>query len=513
MSKEMANFLTVEAQAAVDALRRFLPESVATTPTRDWGHLKDHTTFRDSAPALPPHLEIPPEPQPTDSEYSVVPPHSISQSVSVYFRWLPNPVDEASERFAHAKKEWEEKKLQIERARELVTTHYVEHLAAWEDRKRTFYKNQERQNLAVDALLDQFREGDSEYFTEGMELFLMQASHPPCCPREYAISLDTETAMMVIDQRAPALNALPDLKEVKFNKSTGALVEVKYSSAKTQKLYDDFVYQLFFRTARLAFAISPASKLKSVVLNMWVRSVDPSTGHDTTGCIMSAQIDRDVFASFNLSGIDPKACFRALKGIGHPSLHTMTPVAPVMRVNKEDTRFVESREVVDQLREGTNIAAIGWEDFEHLIRELFQKELSQSGAEVKVTRASRDGGVDAIAFDPDPIRGGKIIIQAKRYTNTVDVSSVRDLYGTIMSEGAIKGILVTTSSYGPDAYSFAKNKPITLLDGNNLLHLLGRHGHRAYINLAEAKKLNLNPLARTISTDENANERNDVVSE
>lgn len=40
-----------------------------------------------------------------------------------------------------------------------------------------------------------------------------------------------------------------------------------------------------------------------------------------------------------------------------------------------------------------------------------------------ITQASRDGGVDAIAFDPDPIRGSKIVIQAKRYTNTVLILS------------------------------------------------------------------------------------------
>jgi hypothetical protein len=89
------------------------------------------------------------------------------------------------------------------------------------------------------------------------------------------------------------------------------------------------------------------------------------------------------------------------------------------------------------------------------------------GGEVKVTRASRDGGVDAIAFDPDPIRGGKIVIQAKRYTNTVELSAVRDLYGTVVNEGAMKGILVTTSSFGPGAYAFARDKPLTLLAGGN----------------------------------------------
>jgi restriction system protein len=131
-----------------------------------------------------------------------------------------------------------------------------------------------------------------------------------------------------------------------------------------------------------------------------------------------------------------------------------------------------------------------WKEFEHLIRELFEKEFSSNGGEVKITQASRDGGVDAVAFDPDPIRGGKIVIQAKRYTNTVTVSAVRDLYGTVMNEGATKGILVTTSDYGPDAYSFAKDKPLTLLNGGHLLFLLEKHGHKARIDIKEAKFLN-----------------------
>jgi restriction system protein len=48
---------------------------------------------------------------------------------------------------------------------------------------------------------------------------------------------------------------------------------------------------------------------------------------------------------------------------------------------------------------------------------------------------------------------------------------------------------VTTSDYGPDAYEFAKGKPLTLLSGSELLYLLGRHGYEAKIDLKEAKKL------------------------
>lgn len=67
--------------------------------------------------------------------------------------------------------------------------------------------------------------------------------------------------------------------------------------------------------------------------------------------------------------------------------------------------------------------------------------------------------------------GGKIVIQAKCYTKTVGVNAVRDLFGKMQHEGATRGILITTTDYGPDAYSFASGKPISLFTGANLLYL------------------------------------------
>jgi restriction system protein len=227
----------------------------------------------------------------------------------------------------------------------------------------------------------------------------------------------------------------------------------------------------------------------SVVFNGWVESIDRATGQQVNACILSVQANPQEFSSINLKNVEPKSCFKKLRGIGSSKLHSLTPIAPILSINREDKRFISSYEVANRLDESSNLAAMEWEDFEHLIRQLFEEEFSQSGGEVKVTQASRDGGVDAVAFDPDPVRGGKIVIQAKRYTNTVGVSAVRDLFGTVMNEGATKGILVTTADYGPDAYEFAKGKPITLLNGSNLLHLLEKHGHKATIDLKAAKQI------------------------
>lgn len=280
---------------------------------------------------------------------------------------------------------------------------------------------------------------------------------------------------------------------VRYVQSRDDYVDQHLSHTEQSKLYDDLLYQIALRTIHELFEADVINALATITFNGWVTSIDRSTGKQVTACILSLQARREEFNAIDLANIEPRACFRALKGVGSSKLHSLAPVPPIMTIRREDRRFVLAHEVANTLNESVNLAAMDWEDFEHLIRELFEKEFSANGGEVKVTQASRDGGVDAIAFDPDPIRGGKIVIQAKRYTNTVGVGAVRDLYGTVMNEGANKGILVTTSDYGPDAYAFATGKPLVLLNGANLLHMLDKHGHKARIDLREARKIDKTP--------------------
>jgi restriction system protein len=113
---------------------------------------------------------------------------------------------------------------------------------------------------------------------------------------------------------------------------------------------------------------------------------------------MSLQVNRAEFMEINLHAVEPKACFKKLKGVGSSQLYSITPVAPIMQMDREDRRFAASYAVVETIDAGTNVAAMDWEDFEHLIREIFEREFSAGGGEVKVTRASRDGGVDGRRF-------------------------------------------------------------------------------------------------------------------
>jgi restriction system protein len=49
-----------------------------------------------------------------------------------------------------------------------------------------------------------------------------------------------------------------------------------------------------------------------------------------------------------------------------------------------------------------------------------------------------------------------------------------------------RGILVTTSGYGPDAVPFCQDKPVDLIDGGSLLYLLEQAGIKARLIFIEA---------------------------
>lgn len=114
-------------------------------------------------------------------------------------------------------------------------------------------------------------------------------------------------------------------------------------------------------------------------------------------------------------------------------------------------------------------------EFEDFISTL----LENYGFSVSRTSYSHDGGIDLLAVYKKPFFSGKYIVQCKNWVGAVGQPEIRDLYGVVMSERANKGILITPSDFTEQAYEFAKDKNIELVNGvvlNTVLqevHLLG----------------------------------------
>jgi restriction system protein len=501
-NKLEAQELTEEAQKALRDLETILAAAKKVEESQVWNDFVGQATFPEAQPkpTAPPPVpvagEAPAEPNPSQ------PPHKFKPGLLDYL--LPGRMAKQKaksqaafdrvhaawrdgmgayqDRVMASRRLHEKLVAKVRAANELANTE-------WLARKAAFDSLVAARKEEATRLCNEYHRHQADGVIAFIDGVLSASQFPECFVPNWKLAYDPQAKTVIAEYNLPAPADLPRLKEVRYVASRDEQTESFVTEAQANKMYDSALYQTALRVAFEVFSSDAAKAVELFCLNGMVTAVNPATGYDTTACILSFQVKRDEFMHVNLQAVDPKECFRRFKGVASAKLSGLAAIPPIQRMNREDARFVDGRAVIDNIDTSVNLAAMPWEDFEHLIRELFGREFSSPGSEVKVTRASRDAGVDAVIFDADPIRGGKIVVQAKRYTNTVDVSAVRDLFGTIHNEGAIKGILVTTSTYGPDAYSFAQDKPITLINGGNLLSLLERHGTKARIDMKEAKEL------------------------
>lgn len=479
VGKETAEDMMTEAEEKRSKLGGILHHTLSINDAVDWEVLKDHSKFKKIHYNKTRPSDIPELPEPILPKIG-------------FFQILFGQRKRIESEILAIKLEYTKHQREIEEKRNANLENWRKEMAKWNEEqaknKEMFYEKQMAANAKVDNLKTAWINGSIEAVIEHANIVLEASEYDDLISKEFEIQYDNESKTLLIDYMLPSPDNMPTIKNVRFVASTGELRETQVSASEKRALFDDMCYQICLRTIHELFEADLHEHIQTILFNGSANYVDKATGQEVNSTILSLMVSREEFVTINLSRIEPKACFKSLKGVSAASLIGLTPIAPIMELNRVDKRFVDAQQVNLGKDGSTNLAAMDWEDFEHLIREIFAKEFSSRGGEVKITQSSSDGGVDAIAFDPDQISGGKIIIQAKRYTRTVGVAAVRDLYGTTMNEGANKGILITTSDYGPDAYKFAAEKPLTLMNGGHLLHLLKKHGIIAKIDLREARR-------------------------
>jgi restriction system protein len=382
---------------------------------------------------------------------------------------------EAQERFfaAHAQHAAAEK----ERQRRLAAEH-----AAYLRQCQQDDAEAAAQNAEVERFAAAFAAGEPAAVREYFMMVLANSAYPTDFPQSYRLAFVPESRQVVVEFDLPTLDVIPTVKEHRYVKTRDEITASARPVKEIRERYSSVVAQVTLRTIHELFEADRGGLIETIVFNGVVDTVDPRTGQSIRPCLVTLRTTRDQFMAIQLANVQPGACLQHLNASVSKRPEELAPVRPVLEFDMVDPRFVDEVDVLADLDERPNLLRLTPTEFESLIQNLFTK----MGLETKQTRPSRDGGVDCVAFDPRPIFGGKVVIQAKRYRNTVDVSAVRDLYGTLQNEGASKGILVTTSGYGQGSYDFAAGKPLELLDGSNLLFLLAEHADvRARIDPAD----------------------------
>ncbi|NEB09495.1 restriction endonuclease [Streptomyces coelicoflavus] len=313
------------------------------------------------------------------------------------------------------------------------------------------------------------REPDAvtEYFSAAL---YTSTAWPEGFPRRVAMAYDPAARQLVLDWELPPADVVPQSKYVRYMYAADQYKETPRPVGQRRALYKEVVAQCMLLVLHELFAADEPGALESVALNGFVDGHDPTTGRPDRIFLATVMAERSAFRELHLAQVDAESCLAdALRGQLSARPDQLVAIRPGRRPEEAGHRVATHGDDEEpDLYEMDPIA------FEGLVAELFEA----MGMRAVTTQRSNDGGVDVHALDPTPIRGGQIVVQVKRYRNTVPPTAVRDLYGTVQDAGANKGVLVTTSGFGPGSHTFANGKPLELISGTELVDLLRRHGLR-----------------------------------
>ncbi|MEU5514204.1 restriction endonuclease [Streptomyces griseoaurantiacus] len=306
-----------------------------------------------------------------------------------------------------------------------------------------------------------------EYFSAAL---YASAVWPEGFPRRIAAAYDPAARQLVLDWELPRYDVVPGTKLVRYLPGSDQDKETPRPVTQRRALYREVLARSALLVLHELFAADEFGALESVAFNGFVDDHDPATGRRTEFFLVTVMAPRSLFSGLRLEQVSPVDCLtEALRGQLSARPDQYTAVRPGRRPEE-----VAGGVVTHGGEEEPDLFAMDPLDFEALVAELFRA----MGMQAVTTQRSNDGGVDVDALDPTPIRGGSLVVQVKRYRNTVPPTAVRDLYGTVQSLGANKGVLVTTSGFGPGSHTFAQGKPLELVSGPELVDLLHRHGLR-----------------------------------
>jgi restriction system protein len=320
-----------------------LAEGLKNSGTIDWDSLKDRRPFTKPRPRQPDKPQLRPEPKPRAPEFRCRRVYLLDDLLSW---WRYRKVKEVRARFRKTHAYWEQERQELAGQYAAAIQQFQRALAQWTSEEQAFRAAQQARNSAVDEQRQRYASKDSETIVEYCEMVLSRSEYPESFPQQVDLNYDAETHTLIADCEVPALDAMPIVKEVKYVKSRDELVDVPLRAADVEKMYDSVLYQIALRTIHELFRADVAGAIEVVVFNGWLCSTDKTTGHPGCWCIMSLQANRDEFTAINLANVDPRACFKTLKGVAGAKLYSLTPITPIRQTSGENKRFVPSGDLV-----------------------------------------------------------------------------------------------------------------------------------------------------------------------
>ncbi len=473
--------MTQVSQAMLNQINKMLPMALRQDFNIHWDAVwkatrdafKGSTEVSQRPPTRPmePHQSTHPvEPDFRDNEFQ--PKLSVVDKAIGAFKSKKN--GKAYSKFQKAYKAWRQQCEAMDKDYQAGKERYADELKSWEKDMADWqaaqdeFHHEEQEALAkVDLMKQDYERKEVAAVLAYCKMVLEKVNYPPGFPKEFELEYNRHDQTLILEHAMPAAQGIFSQHEVGGSTNDNDADILYLHDQQLAVAYDTALYSMALHLLYALFQSDQADAIRAIEFNAWIASDDPADGQQEKECVLSIHVTKEAFRQTELTGESPKAFFEQLGGITYDQL---------MAIAHERDKF-------------HHLNAMPWGAFEELVAWVFTQEFNIKGEEVKIKHSSPESGVEAIIFDPDPIRGGKIIIRAYRAAQAPGASSVRDLLEQVIAEGAMKGILISNSSFAQEALAFAKHKPLALLNGTDLLNLLEKHRYSFSIDYHETDSI------------------------
>lgn len=338
-----------------------------------------------------------------------------------------------------------------------------------------------RQHQAVDRWAADYAEGKRKAVADYFAHVLRSGRYPVDFPTDVKVAYQPVEACLMVDIDLPLMEAMPEQKACEYLTTRKALKYKALTQQERQTLYHLVIGQMALRTVRAVFLSDRGRRLERIVCNGYVDTINAATGRQVHWCLISVEVSRDVFDGLDLSRVKPLDCLAYLQAKVSRSPHQYHPVQPIIEYPWDDLPYAEEIDAAIDLDSTQNLLDLDGFEFERLMVQLFSA--IPAFTEVRPTRSRGDGGIDLVAINTTEFVGGRVAIQAKRYAphRKVGVETVREIIGSITDRDFNKAIVITTSTFTPQARQEASRLGVELYGAEHLLWHLRQYLHRDFV--------------------------------
>ena len=323
-------------------------------------------------------------------------------------------------------------------------------------------KNIDDYNKQIENRRNAFLNGAQEEIDYMLTYYFEDNNYILTTDKEYTIlnkwkySQNNNSLYLEIEYFSPKIIArIP--KRCKYNTKTYDFDYLYYSQNEINYLYECCVFQLTL--LRIASILTIFKCINNIVVNAYTNDISPISGKIENINLLSASIIRDSIESIDVRSVDAKLFFKINGAHFNKKMTDLYGVEPII-INMSKTIYEKnSIESIDNNLNGF--------EFEKYSKNLL---LANGFDRVEVTKASGDYGADVIAWKDDI----KYAIQCKKFSGSVGTKAVQEVIGSMSIYNCHVGVVLTNSTFTPNAKKLASQNKILLWDREKLKEMLGK---------------------------------------